>query len=118
MENYTSSKYKNILIDNVKTLLNIFPQFEYEKNKIKMLKAINADTKQAISTIYQVGNENDTKVENTFTESQSVSDYLEQFDWSKPWNAGAQFSSLCVYSTTQHFDINEELNSFINKKSR
>ena len=91
MENYTSSKYKNILIDNVKTLLNIFPQFNYEKNKIKMLKAINADTKQAISTIYQVGNENDTKVENTFTESQSVSDYLEQFDWSKPWNAVHNF---------------------------
>lgn len=116
LENYTGSKYKNFLTDNVKTLLNIFPQFEFEKNKTKMIKAINADTKQAISTIYQVDNENDSKVENTFTESQSVADYLDKFDWTKPWNAGAQFSSLCVYSTTQHFDIKKELNTFINKK--
>ena len=116
LENYTGSKYKNFLIDNIKSLLNIFPQFEYEKNKKKMFKAINADTKQAISTIYQVGSENNSKVENKFTQNQSVEAYLNGFDWSKPWNAGAQFSSLCVFSTTQNFDIKDELNKFINKK--
>ena len=42
--------------------------------------------------------------------------YLDSLDWSFPWDAGAQYSSFCVYSVTQNFDINENLVNFINKK--
>ena len=30
-----------------------------------------------------------------------VSKYLNSLDWSKPWNAGAQFAALCVFLETQ-----------------
>ena len=38
LENYTGSKFKNFLKDNVKTLLNVFPQYEFEINKTKIAK--------------------------------------------------------------------------------
>ena len=52
-------------------------------------------------------------LENIFTEDQTVEQYLNQYDWSMPWNAGAQFSSLCVYSQTQNYEIKKKLIEFI-----
>ena len=40
----------------------------------------------------------------TFYEN-NLTDYLTSLDWSKPWNAGAQFSGLCVFLETQEKDI-------------
>ena len=37
-------------------------------------------------------------------------------NWDKPWSAGAQFASLCVYSTTNNFGIENELTEFILQK--
>ena len=40
-------------------------------------------------------------------------------DWSKPWNAGAQFSGLCVFLETQEKDMDrypelkKEMSTFI-----
>ena len=76
-------------------------------------KAINADNKQAISTLYELGNKNERKIENIFNEENNVINYLNSLDWSRPWNAGAQFSSLCVYSETQNFNYKRTLESFI-----
>ena len=41
---------------------------------------------------------------------------LDNLNWNLPWDAGAQFSSFCVYSTTQNFNIKKDLINFIDKK--
>ena len=42
-------------------------------------------------------------------------DYLNGLDWSNPWSAGGQYSSLCVYSVTQNYNFREELIKYSNK---
>lgn len=114
LASYSENKVKNFAEDSIKSILNIFPHNNYETNNKKLLKAVNAETKQAISTINQVKMQSKKNLENIFTEDQTVEQYLNQYDWSKPWNAGAQFSSLCVYSQTQNYEIKKELIEFIN----
>jgi len=99
-----------------KSILNISPSKSFDTKKIAIEKAINAETKQAISTLYEVGSKNEKILENSFKEEGSAPKYLDSLDWSKPWSAGAQFSSVCVYSKTQKFLLDESLNEFIVKK--
>ena len=40
------------------------------------------------------------KVEPEFKKYELIN-YLNNLDWSQPWDSGAQFSSICVYSATQ-----------------
>lgn len=114
LESYSKNKVINFTIDNVKNILNLLPTNNYETNNKKLHKAVNAETKQAISTINQVNMQSKKNLENIFSAGQTVEQYLNNYDWSKPWNAGAQFSSLCVYSQTQNYEIKKELLDFIN----
>ena len=41
---------------------------------------------------------------------------MNSYNWSKPWDAGAQFSSLSLYNETLKLDINNRLNKFIESK--
>ena len=81
--------------DSLKKFINYLPNYNFESNTQKLNKAVNAETKQAISTLYEVG----FKVDFDFklNGNVSVEEFLNSFDWSKPWNAGAQFSSICVF---------------------
>ena len=100
--------------DSLKKFINYLPNYNFESNTQKLNKAVNAETKQAISTLYEVG----FKVDFDFklNGNVSVEEFLNSFDWSKPWNAGAQFSSICVFSTTQELGLKKELSLFIEEK--
>lgn len=100
----------------IKTILNILPFFNYDSKKTAILKAINAETKQAIATLYETGFINDLKLENTFLTKGKATEYLKSLNWDKPWSAGAQFASLCLYSITNDFGLEKELNNFISQK--
>ena len=95
----------------------------YGKSNIKskneeVSEFIRAETKQAIATLYQVGSHNNKKYHDKYFYHGNVTDYLNTLDWSKPWNAGAQFSALCVFLETQEIEnhlyneIKKELVSF------
>ncbi len=105
----SASTFKYLL----KNLLNMTGNYNFPSRTQDLEKAINADNKQAISTLYELGNKNERKIENIFNEENNVINYLNSLDWSRPWNAGAQFSSLCVYSETQNFNYKRTLESFI-----
>ena len=77
-----------------------------------MRKSINAETKQAISSLYQIGNQTSSKVFLDYKTSNELEDYLKNLDWSKPWTSGAQFSSICVYNETQNLNFSEDLKTF------
>ena len=114
---YSEKNIKNIGKEYTKKILSLTPKFDFESNEAKLLKAINAETKQAISTLHQVGAMNTHKVESIIPDELTIQKYLDNFDWSMPWNAGAQFASLCVYSETQNLNLNKDLLSFIKGKS-
>lgn len=119
-DSYENTDAKLFLKESVKAILNIlyYPSNskKYERRKDKFKKTINAETKQAISTLYEINLPNKNLIENQFENFEHLEIYLNSLDWSAPWDAGAQYSSFCVYSVTQNFNINEKLLNYINKK--
>ena len=91
-----SKDVKNI----IKNLINSTGLKSYDSKSVYERKSVNAETKQAIATLFQVGSKNLKKVEPEFKKYELIK-YLNNLDWSQPWDSGAQFSSICVYSATQ-----------------
>ena len=71
------------------------------KSKKEIDEFIRAESKQAISTLHEVGARNQIKYKNKYFYDNNLTHYLMSLDWSKPWNAGAQFSGHCVFLETQ-----------------
>lgn len=80
---------------------------------VNILKTINADNKQTLSTLKEINHKLDTLPQINFN---NIEEYLNQFDWTKPWDAGAQFSSICVYNKALKLDLDNELFKFISSK--
>ena len=101
------------LKNKIKKQVSNFSKINYFPLDQELINAVRAETKQAISTIYQVGYKN-SKPYNDFPNDESkILSFLESFDWSKPWHAGAHFSSICVFNNTQLekkvFEKNKEI---------
>ena len=111
---------KNFSIYNLKNLtkstLNTFFKKDYESKQMQIFKAINADSKQAVSTLSEVGYKIQKIPVNFFNNHISVEEYLSSYDWSKPWDAGAQFSSISLYSSTFNLKLENNLTDFIKLK--
>jgi len=110
---------KLLLKEGIKKTLNISNKYNYESHNVKIKSFIRAETKQAIASL----NELNLPVKYTFVDFPSseveINQYLNSLDWSKPWNAGAQFASLSVFSSQENLDnkeIKDYLKSFILSK--
>lgn len=101
---------------NVKNILNTLPKNNYELKDQHIFKTINADNKQVISTLREVGVDFSKFPQLLFNSFNNVEDYLNSYNWQKPWDAGAQFSSLAVYNDTLNLEIDEKLYNFISTK--
>ena len=111
---YLKKNSEEFIKDKVKVLLNTFFNKSFDTFDTKLAKALNAETKQAISTLHQVGFEGYSSIEKPYTNDE-LNTYLRSLDWTHPWSAGAQFSSMCVYAKTQKFDYEDSLTNFINE---
>jgi len=111
---------KNISIFNLKnitkTMVNSLSRKDYELKQRHIFKTINADSKQTISTFNEIGKKISDSPDNFFDQFDSCQDYLNSYDWSKPWDAGAQFSSIALYSSTFNLKLEEDLANFIETK--
>ena len=110
--------YKNLGLSNnikygMKTFLNTLNLGNYDTKKILLKKSINAETKQSVATLSELGEISNKIVEFPFRDSSELLNYLNSLNWDKPWTSGAQFSSLCVFSKTQENKFKEELEDFI-----
>ena len=65
-----------------------------------VFKTINADNKQVISTLKEVNSDILKTQLIDLNNFDNIEDYLSSYNWKKPWDAGAQFSSISVYSET------------------
>tara|TARA_B110001452_G_C15216124_1_gene421743 strand:- start:106 stop:1227 length:1122 start_codon:yes stop_codon:yes gene_type:complete len=90
-------QFKNI----TKTLLTLTTNFDFDTNEKKKQDGVRAETKQAISTLFQVGSKNKSVFLDFPYTHQKAENFLTNLNWQKPWSAGAQYSALCVFSATQ-----------------
>ena len=101
LEFITKPSPKQRIKELTKKILNKFTHKEYVLMNDKLNDFIKAETKQAISTLNEINQEN-VLIYDQFPKSKDeINDYLNSLDWTKPWNAGAQFSALCVFVSTQ-----------------
>ena len=101
---------------NIKTFLgelNIRPKYS---KKQYIQKSIKAETKQAISTLYEIGYKNNKPYLNFPNDEESIDEFINMQDWTRPWDAGAQFSNLCVFVSTQDVLGKMELINKLNLK--
>ncbi len=78
----------------------------YETKNVYLTNSIRAETKQAISTLNQINYQNKLQYLDFPKDSDEINLFLSNLNWQKPWSAGAQFASLCVFTETQ-LDNNE-----------
>lgn len=109
---FTKFKFKKIA---KKTLFNI-KGLELEPIEKHIFKTINAENKQTLSTLIDLGAEVKTNPDISLNSYKNISDYLNSYNWDYPWDAGAQFSSMCLYSNCLKLNYDEELLSFIESK--
>ena len=106
---YMSQSFDKKVKNQLKNILNLLPNYNFDSVDTRLNKAINAETKQAISTLYEVGSKNKNRINEIYFDGNSVVEYLNKLDWSKPWASGAQFSSICVFTTTQNLGLKNDL---------
>ncbi len=117
---YLIDSYKNLdtkeeLKYLIKSVLNFSPFHSYDGKKTTLLKSVNAETKQAVSTLHEIENSNNYKIENVYSDKNKLNKYLDSLDWSTPWTSGAQFASICVLSRTQGYQLENFLDEYITK---
>lgn len=103
----------------IKKILNKSKKYNFELRNDSLHYFVRAETKQALATLKQVG-ENSKFVYHDYPKTdQQINNYLDKLDWSKPWSAGAQFAGLCVFSSINDessYKEKEFLINFIDKK--
>ena len=119
VENFNEPSLYGIAKDIGKKFFNLSPKYNYQTKKKELITSVRAESKQAIATLNQVKNNNNLPYEEFPKKKNEIDVFLDSFDWSKPWSAGAQFSGLCVFSKTQMQDgklTKEHLEKYINSK--
>ena len=98
---YQQVNIRRSLKELTKKTLNVFPKYNLISFNQQYVNSIKAESKQAIATLYQVNSKNNLPYLDFPKNDHEIVSYLNKLDWSKPWSAGAQFSSLCVFTATQ-----------------
>ena len=110
---YIDTNIKDSIKDILRTIINNFDKYNFDTNNIRFSKTINAETKQAIATLAQVGFKSKKIYKPDPNTDEGIEKYLNSLDWSSPWNSGAQWASLCVYSNINSDNMSKILISFI-----
>ena len=109
--------------DVVKRILNYFNLKSYTLKNEKLEEFVRAESKQAISSLIQVDFPVTKFYQSELLNEKAILDYLKKLNWQNAWNAGAQFSSLCVFVSTQVQDSDKKrllttvLSDFVNNVS-
>jgi len=98
---YTSLNIKYNLKNKAKIVLNLTGLKEFKPKKTAFQEAIRADTKQAISTLYQIGEKNILPYSDFPTNKEEIFSFLNSLNWKQPWSAGGQLAALSVFIKTQ-----------------
>ena len=119
---HKNPKINKVTKEAAKKMINLINKDRYLDKNTVLRNYIRAETKQAISTLYQIGHTNKIKYTDFPHKKKEIEDFLDNQNWRYPWNAGAQFSTLCVFSKTQlevkvFEEVKLNLETYINKIS-
>ena len=98
---YSNPSIKSLFKDKTKITLNLIANQEYKINKVAFQESIRADTKQAISTLFQIGEKNKLPYKDFPIEENQIFSFLNSLNWKTPWSAGGQVAAIAVFSKTQ-----------------
>jgi len=98
-----------------KQTLNFLNLIRYDNDDLS--RAITAESKQAIASLYQVGSQNQKKYFGELLNENSLENSLLSLNWNRPWSAGAQFANQSLLNVTQlnNEKINDTLYSLLGK---
>tara|TARA_B100001287_G_C22686114_1_gene533753 strand:- start:7542 stop:8639 length:1098 start_codon:yes stop_codon:yes gene_type:complete len=113
VSSYDNYSITDSLKDNTKKILNKFGK-NYDTHETKFIKSVNAETKQAVATLIEVGFKNKNKLEIDL-DKDDLYKLLNNLNWEKPWSAGGQFSTYCVYTSSQDLNLEDTLFNFVSK---
>lgn len=85
----------------LKVTLNYFTNSNFKSNKIKIENYIRAETKQTVSTLFEINNKNKINIHDFPITEEEIKNFLDNLNWSYPWSSGAQYAALCVMTKTQ-----------------
>jgi len=115
-ENYVKSFNRNPLLVNFKYILKKYLKPQRYKPKSEVLNEfILAETKQAISTLKQIGSNNRSNYFSNFLQEDKLQQYIDTLDWSTPWTSGAQLANLMFILETQKNENSENLKQIFQK---
>ena len=102
LQAYMNGSYLSEIKNMIKKFFNLFKKNKYQLKEEKLKNYIKAESKQAMSTLHQVGLKSEKQYENQYQSPEDIFKYLNNLDWSKPWDAGAQFAAMCVFASIQN----------------
>lgn len=100
LKNINQFAFETLLKNSTKIFLNYFGKNYPTKSKI-IKDSIRAETKQSISTIFQVNEKNKIQLSSYQSDIEEIKTFLNNLNWNNPWSAGAQFAALSVFLKTQ-----------------
>lgn len=135
LNNFQTSEYKNLPQNSYvdKEYYKLINKFEFDflikygakkilkkgNNKSKntlVNEFILAESKQAISTLNQIGFKNTYNYIVPELDVDKIENYINSLNWEYPWNAGAQVANLSVLLQTQDVPNKNEVRKIINNK--
>ena len=117
---YREFSFTKNLKETLKRVLIYLNYNNYRLRNEKLKEFIRAESKQAISSLIQVDYKITKLYQSELLDEKAAYEYLKNLNWKNAWNAGAQFSSLCVFVSSQVQDknkkqlLNNVLSDFIN----
>jgi len=89
------------IINPVKSLSNYLQNTNYKTSELKLENYVRAETKQSIATLHEISKQNLSSYNEFPKKEGEIYNFLNNLNWQYPWNSGAQFSAICVFSKTQ-----------------
>lgn len=118
IKEFKKEQSKKIIKNSAKFISTKIGYKKFDNSLLQMETNIRAESKQAISSLIQVGSRNNLPYLDFPGNNSEVYKFLNKLDWNKPWSAGAQYAGICLFCKTQNvenFNIIKDLMHFSNK---
>jgi hypothetical protein len=113
LDYFRTSNLRVSLKHTTKEILGATKFREPYSKKNYLEKSVRAESKQAISTLYQIGSKNLKPYLGFPYTEKKITTFLNYQNWQLPWDAGAQFSGLTLFLATQKEEIKKDQLSYL-----
>lgn len=108
---------KNYFYNYKFQIKNILNDFNFSKGSSLdsfINKGVLAESKQAVSTLFQVGFSNNKPYHFMDANKDEIHSFLQSLNWNNPWDAGAQFANISLFTAVGNSYDNENKKILLN----